>query len=220
MIDRHFVITTRLRRPAVEADARSRRFIARLYRGIAGYGLAADEGRLRANRATVYGELSAGGLRKLLRYLQLSGRDVFYDLGCGVGKLVAQVAAETPARKCVGIEIARSRWLHARFVADRLGGQGLIRARHFELRNENFLDSDLADATVLYTCSTCFSARLMNRLARKIVTLNRRLTLVTFKQIPRRRRFELAGTLDLQTSWRTRCTAYVYRVLNKPDAAG
>jgi hypothetical protein len=208
-------------RPALRAtihDRKGQRLISNLFEGINGYSFGPEEGRLRANRSHVYGELASKGLHRLLDHLQLNKSDVFYDLGSGIGRVLIQVAMEVPLKKCVGIEVANSRFLHAQTILDRVQKQKLLRAKQVELRNENFLESDLSDATVLYTCSTCFSGRLMNRLARKIAELNRDLILITFQKLSRRRkRLELVGTLNLDTSWRKDATVFVYQV-SKPSS--
>ncbi|MDB6064538.1 MAG: Protein containing a histone methylation motif [Pedosphaera sp.] len=195
------------------AEKLRRRRVAQLYREINGFGLMAEERRLRGNRSVVYGELAPNGVRKLLRWLRPGKTDVFYDLGSGVGKLVLELGMAAALKKCVGIEVAGSRWSGSQSAAMQAKKEGWIKAKRLEFRKESFLDSDLGDATILYSCSTCFSARLMERLGRKIAGLNRRLIFVTFQMLPRPRRgFEMIEKLSLDTSWRTQVTAYVYEV--------
>jgi hypothetical protein len=205
----------RASRRLTAAEKLRRRRVAQLYREINGFGLMAEERKLRGNRSVVYGELAPNGVRKLLRWLRPGKTDVFYDLGSGVGKLVLELGMAAGVRKCVGIEVAGSRWNGSQSAAMEAKKKGWIQAKRLEFRKESFLDSDLTDATILYSCSTCFSARLMERLGRKIAGLNRRLIFVTFQMLPRpRRRFELVRKLSLDTSWRTQVTAYVYEVSN------
>ena len=123
--------------------------IRRLYRGIDGYAVpAAERRRLSRQRGSLtYGELTPAGVRKLLDYLRLTDRDVFYDLGSGTGKVVLQAAMSVPLKKCVGIEIAASRVAAGRAVLREARRQGLIQARRCALRNGDFLMADLADAS-------------------------------------------------------------------------
>jgi hypothetical protein len=168
---------------------------------------------LKGNRSVVYGELAPNGARKLLRWLRLEKADVFYDLGSGVGRLVLELGMTMALKKCAGIEVAGSRWSGSQSAAAAAKKNGWIKAKRLEFRKESFLDSDLSDATILYSCSTCFSARLMERLGRKIAGLNRGLIFVTFQMLPRPRRgFELVKKLTLDTSWRAQVTAHVYKV--------
>jgi SAM-dependent methyltransferase len=201
-------------RPIPRSEAWRRKLMAHLYRDIDGSRLASDEGRLRANRSTVYGELTTKGIRKLLTRLRLNQRDVFYDLGCGTGKVILEIGTAVPLKKCVGIEIAKSRLLKAETVTRKVREQGLVKARQLELRHENFLNSDLSDATVLYTCSTCFSDNLMKQLTGKIAALNRELLFITFQDLVRdHRNFQLLDTWHLDTSWKKGAAVRVYKVV-------
>jgi len=193
--------------------------IRRLYRGIDGFGVpAAERRRLSRWRGSLtYGELTSAGVRKLLDYLQLTERDVFYDLGSGTGKVVLQAAMSVPLRKCVGIEIVPSRVAAGRAVLREARRQGLIQARRCALHRADFLTADLADSTVIYTCSTAFSERLMRRLARKVVGLDRRPTLVSLRSlraVPRALR--RVAILRLPTTWNRRARAHVYRFAAGP----
>jgi hypothetical protein len=76
-------------------------------------------------------------IRKIMRLAQASKRDVFFDLGCGMGKLCVIAVKEFGVKKAVGIEMHRGRASKAaRFVRD----QGL----------SDYMESDLGEATVLF----------------------------------------------------------------------
>jgi len=60
--------------------------------------------------ASVYGEMLAEGIEQLLRELQLVPKDVFYDLGSGVGKLSLTVALRSKVGMVRGIEYSRTRY--------------------------------------------------------------------------------------------------------------
>ncbi|KAG6969148.1 hypothetical protein JG688_00005462, partial [Phytophthora aleatoria] len=36
--------------------------------------------------------------------------DIFLDIGCGIGNIVAQFALQTPVRSCIGVEIRSDLW--------------------------------------------------------------------------------------------------------------
>jgi predicted RNA methylase len=61
-------------------------------------------------------------IRTCLRAAQLSNRDVFFDIGCGMGRVLC-MAARHPTRKCVGIEYLPSLALIARRNVTRLHGR-------------------------------------------------------------------------------------------------
>ena len=80
-----------------------------------------------------------------MRLAQASKGDVFFDLGCGMGKLCVVAVREFGVRKAVGIEMHRGRAAKAaRHVRD----QGL--SDRIEIWNEDYMESDLREATVLY----------------------------------------------------------------------
>ena len=60
-----------------------------------------------------YGEITYQGMQPLYSALDLGQGDVFYDLGCGVGKLVLYVALRGDASRSVGLEIGQRRFLLA-----------------------------------------------------------------------------------------------------------
>jgi hypothetical protein len=84
-------------------------------------------------------------IRKLLRLARASRRDVFYDLGCGRGQLCVVAVSEFGVRKAVGIEMHRGRAEKAAENVRRLGLSDRI-----EIWNEDYMESDLQEATIAY----------------------------------------------------------------------
>jgi SAM-dependent methyltransferase len=84
-------------------------------------------------------------IRKLLRLSGASKRDVFFDLGCGRGQLCITAVVEFGVRKAVGIELHKGRAAKATKRVEELGLSDRI-----EIRNEDFMESDLHEATIAY----------------------------------------------------------------------
>ena len=84
-------------------------------------------------------------IRKLLHLAGASRRDVFFDLGCGRGQLCIVAVAEFGVKKAVGIELHRGRAAKAAEHVQRLGLSDRI-----EIWNEDYTESDLHEATILY----------------------------------------------------------------------
>lgn len=61
-------------------------------------------------------------IRSCLKAVKLSNRDVFFDIGCGMGRVLC-MAARCSARKCVGIEYLPSLASIARWNVTRLHGR-------------------------------------------------------------------------------------------------
>jgi SAM-dependent methyltransferase len=85
-------------------------------------------------------------IRKLLHLAGASRKDVFYDFGCGEGRLCVVAVEEFGVKKAVGIELHKGRAAKAAASVQRLG-----LADRIEIRNEDFMESDLHDATVVYS---------------------------------------------------------------------
>ena len=51
-----------------------------------------------------YATIGYQHLRKILRVVSPGPKDVFYDIGCGMGRILC-VAAQQPVRKCAGVEL-------------------------------------------------------------------------------------------------------------------
>lgn len=84
-------------------------------------------------------------IRKLLRLANATKNDVFYDLGCGRGQLCVIAVTEFGVKKAVGIEMHAGRAKKAAAYVEKLGLSDRI-----EIRNEDFMDSDISEATVAY----------------------------------------------------------------------
>jgi len=84
-------------------------------------------------------------IRKLLNLAGATTKDVFYDLGCGRGQLCVVAVTEFGVKKAVGIEMHSGRAAKAAAYVESLGLSDRI-----EIRNEDFMDSDIHDATIAY----------------------------------------------------------------------
>jgi SAM-dependent methyltransferase len=84
-------------------------------------------------------------IRKAIRILQLVREDVFYDIGCGKGRVLCLVARHR-IKKAVGIEILENLCVVARQNATRVRG----RCCPIEVRLQDAAQADLPDGTVFY----------------------------------------------------------------------
>lgn len=193
---------------------RLRRQIERLCEDYSGYLITGDDARaVRSTRGSpTYGEITVTSLARLIEYLELTPNDVVYDLGSGIGKVVLQVAMTTDIRRVVGIEMAQSRHQAATEILARAREDGLLRVRDCQLRQGNFLHDPLADATVIYTCSTAFSEPFMRKLISRLSDLRPGLRLVSSRGLLEEGPFEQVDRLLLDMSWKRRSPLYVYRL--------
>jgi SAM-dependent methyltransferase len=196
------------------ASSQPRQVIRQLYRDLDGFEIPGPEERaIRSSKGSpIYGEMMPAATEHLLRFLDLGAGDVFYDLGAGSGKVVLQAAMTAPLRKAVGVELSATRVGLARSALKAARRRRLLRARACAFRQEDFLHTYLADATVIYTCSTAFSFRFMAMLAERVAGLRRQLRFVTLQELEDPRGFELIEVLRLDMSWKRRSEVHVYRV--------
>lgn len=84
-------------------------------------------------------------LRRILARARLASTDVFYDIGCGMGRVVCLAARRRIAR-AVGVELHPGLAAIARRNAERLRG----RRAPLEIRAADAATADLGDGTVYY----------------------------------------------------------------------
>ncbi|MEM7588611.1 MAG: hypothetical protein AAF320_00365 [Myxococcota bacterium] len=165
-----------------------------------------------------YGEIVPDAAESLLRELQLSKDDVFYDLGSGVGKLVLHAHLATPVGKSVGVELSDTRHGLGIQALSKLRQKGLVDpSRVLQLRLENILTADLNDATVIYSCSTLFPDQLVKDIADKLAAIPRKVRVVTLKKFPQHPRLHHIKTLFVNTTWSPDVPAYVYETGDMPS---
>lgn len=181
----------------------------------------AEEQKIRAaSSSPTYGEMTPTSVRRLAEHLALGPRDVFYDLGSGVGKVVNQIAISAPVARCVGVELSPSRVRTARKVLRHLRADGLVRAAQVSFRQQDILAARIRDATVVYTCSTAFPWTFLGALCDKVAGLGKPITFVSVQELVPRDDFELQATLRLDMTWQRRDYVYVYRVTPAMARAG
>lgn len=194
----------------------ARRVLRQAYKDVWAYTIPRDEDKniRRTSSSSLYGEITFGSLDKVIQYLKLNKDDVFFDLGSGVGKVVMQVAMTTPVKKVVGVELSNSRYKEARKAARLLQSQGYVEPRKYSFKNEDILETNLKNATVIYSCSTAFPMKFMNKFTKKLGELKRPLRIVTTQELPENKYFELVDKLQLDMSWARKTSVYVFASKN------
>lgn len=119
-------------------------------------------------RTLTYGEVEPEAVADtLIPFLDLADSDVFYDLGCGTGKIVMHVALQTKCKGAKGIEIMHDRAEEgnkALLNLQRSYGEKLWRNRITIAQGDISAPpqcADLKDATVLFVNNVCFGPALM-----------------------------------------------------------
>jgi SAM-dependent methyltransferase len=158
-----------------------------------------------------YGEILYTSMQRILDDLKLSKKDVFYDLGCGTGKVVVQCYLNTKVKKTCGIELSPTRFNHVQAVKNELKEQNRIfKKRKLEFLLEDIQSSNLKDATAVYMCSTCYPDNLMKKLTKKLEMGKKDLRIVTLKKLAENKTFSLVKEYLLPTTWSQSLPVYLY----------
>lgn len=119
-----------------------------------------------------YGEIEPRGMRVVLDAVRdtIDSSDVMYDLGSGVGKVVAQFAIETKCGRCVGIELGERRHKNAVAAWNELKASDLFaqQTERMHFINGDMLATNWTDATVLFVNAVCYPPQLWNELEKLI----------------------------------------------------
>lgn len=180
-----------------------------LYNGVSGFGIPqADETLIvQKGGAPTYGEILYESLKILLDDTpqNLKEDGVFYDFGSGVGKTCVQAYLDYPFKKVAGVELSHKRFTGSEKIKKELDKQGLIeKGRKLEFLNKDFAEIKPKDATVIYMCSTCYSADLMNSLITTFAnTLKKGTRVITLKPFdaPEKFGFALVKEYRLPMTW-------------------
>ena len=195
--------------------------IEKYYDSISGFGIASDEEREIVDKGgfPTYGEITFESIDSLLHSFEITQKDVFVDLGCGVGKAVVYAFLNTPVKKAIGVELSKTRCENAQSVAEKIKKTHAIkRGRDLKFCHQSMLDADLSDATIIYTCSTCFSDKLMSDLTQKLSRCKQGLKVFTLKRLPDSPDFKYVKAFHLPMTWTSGTDVHFY-VLDKENGA-
>lgn len=175
--------------------------------------------RIGGEGSQAYGELREGEALRLLRWARLGPRDVLFDLGAGVGKVVLLAACATPVGRAVGVELSRHHHAVATSVlSGLLAGLDAPAAQDLRRRVSFIQDDlrrvDLTPATVVYACSNCFPDEVRAALAAKAHAAPGLRALLTTRELPppwAGERFEEVGRARVLTTWSESERVIVYR---------
>lgn len=163
-----------------------------------------------------YGEITFDAVEELIKEYKgyLTEKNTFFDLGAGTGKVCAQIALRTPA-KAIGIELSPTRYQAAENIKQELLNKKIVTDKNkLQFFEQNILDADLNNASVIFLCSTCFSEELMKKLSDKIALLPKPVIVITLKELSdANNKYQLIKTFILPMTWSNNTSVYVYKLL-------
>lgn len=161
----------------------------------------------------IYGELYYYSAVKLLNFLKLTEKDIFLDVGSGLGRLIFQFFFLTDARSVVGIEINKRRYEVSCKVKEKIQQQlpDLFQEkRDLNIIHGDFLKYYFHDVTVVYICSTVFSFELLTAIGERINLMQSVQKVISLRKIPNLSLFEMHQKIFLQGTWdNSPCYLYI-----------
>ena len=151
----------------------------------------------------VYGEIDNIAFAALLSLVQTNNDTVFYDLGSGSGKTVMLYAMLFPQQKSCGIELFDTLHQAALIQKRRLGCLPDYQdiASKITYIQDNFLNVDLNDATVIYINSTSYFGDTWTILNHKLSALPNCTTIITTSKPLITPTYKVAKITRVQMSW-------------------
>lgn len=193
----------------------TKHYIDGLYTGISGFTISKEEVSFinSTGSDSTYGEIVYESVEALLKEFNLGKEDVFYDLGCGVGKMVVQVYLNSPVKKSIGLELGHTRVTDAIGVREKIEkDKKLSEKQTLAFYEEDITKYDYSDATVVYMASTLFSDDMMKHMTDKLAKGKNGLRVATLVELSKSDKFELVKKIKLAMTWSSKSTIYLYRL--------
>jgi hypothetical protein len=187
-------------------------YITELYRDVSGfisYQPGEKENAQLEKVFLTYGEILFPSFNEIIKCMDISENDVFYDLGSGAGKSALQFFLKTPVKKVIGIEANEKRSASSLKVYKQVKREFpelFEGGRILKCLPSNFLDVDISDATIIYTCSTCFNTDLLadiGKIVDKCPNIKYLITIpsVTYDYAGISCKLPIEKVVDIECSW-------------------
>ncbi|MCD4783365.1 MAG: methyltransferase domain-containing protein [Candidatus Eremiobacteraeota bacterium] len=151
-----------------------------------------------------YGEVSYPVAAEIVREIGVTENDVFYDLGCGRGKMMFYTRLSTGAT-CIGVDLLPTHIHIAEKITQGLG----INKLHFFL--EDIVNVDLSTGSVVFIHGTTFPDEVHNAVSRNIDKMKTGSRFISVSRPYDNQRLELIKKKNYFVSW-GECTVLFYRV--------
>lgn len=120
---------------------------------------------IKNNYSDTYGELTAEGLKKIFKSIDTENK-IFYDLGSGTGNTIFRASINYKLKKCIGIELAHSRYIHSKKLLNTINCNFI--KNKIDLKYGDILFENISDADIIYLSNCCFSRETNQKISNKI----------------------------------------------------
>ena len=147
-----------------------------------------------------YGEILPAGVNKIINNISIDKNDVFFDLGCGCGKVVTQFYYQTCVKSSNGVEFSTTRFSQAQEIKEKIK----ITDNRLNFYRSNFFNTELSQGTIFYIASTCFDEKTMLKIWKKISNnknLNAIIILNSFPETCDFSKVKRTKSIEVPCSW-------------------
>lgn len=163
---------------------------------------------LPASGSLTYGEMLYPSVKRLLKKLHRSSfvpeKNIFLDLGSGLGKLALQVFMQTALSKVIGVEY-RSELSEQSSEAIKFIHQDFPffweQGRELNIITGDFLKESWEQANIVYACSTCFRPELLAAIGERVNQEASVQQVFTLRPLPTLKRLPLKEVFTVECSW-------------------
>ncbi|HIB65277.1 MAG TPA: class I SAM-dependent methyltransferase [Phycisphaerales bacterium] len=158
-----------------------------------------------------FGETNLKAVREILKRVPMNSNTTVFELGCGRGRAAFLFHFLTGA-KVVAVDLVGPFIVTGRRLARWMGCQGQVLFCY-----ENFLQTDLREADVIYACALCLGEQTRESLAQRISQCAGGTHLITVGWNPQRDWLEPVDQLRCGFSWGT-AGIYINRLKRTPQS--
>ena len=147
-----------------------------------------------------YGEILPKGVSEIINNISIDKNDVFFDLGCGCGKVVTQFYYQTCVKSSNGVEFSTTRFSQAQEIKEKIK----ITDNRLNFYRSNFFNTDLSHGTIFYIASTCFNKETMKKIWDKISNNKNLNAIIVLTRFPKTCDFSIVKrtkSIEVPCSW-------------------
>ena len=138
---------------------------------------------------TVYGELNLEELKKVFYNINIEKNDVFYDLGCGSGKINLYIALKYNI-KSIGIEIIEKRFQVAKSIKKKVKNKNIV------FKQNDLFKEKLSDGTFFYSYNLTWPTDINIKMIEKIKKEAKKCKYIILTKLLEHPNIKLYKTLD------------------------
>lgn len=181
----------------------------KLFENVNGFALSKISRKTNDAPEYTYGEISFVPFIALLSQTNINKNSVFYDLGSGVGKAVLACSMVFKVKKSTGVELFANLYECAQNQIIHLKNYPEYKNNKINFVNDNFLNVELADATLIFINATGFIGETWNKLNDKLERLQKPLTIISISKKIKAKNFKIIKKTYVEMSWGV-AVAYIY----------